>query len=115
MLFPSSFERCASSCPHLGPKAEHAEPGGVALVVADAVEEIEDARVVHVAELAVDVSAAEDGDDARRGVLGGLRDAERAIDGAGERRGDTDEVGALALDRRAGEVVDAAVDLGGAA
>lgn len=88
------------------------EEGAFAVVEGDEVEIVEDAGVAEFAQFGVDVAAAEDGCDL--GVCGadGLGDLESAEDVAGERDGDTDDLGLVLVQQVEGEFVDGVSDEG---
>ncbi len=56
------------------------------------IEVVEYARLVHGAQLGIAITAAQYRDDGRVGLLDGLRDAKRAVNVAGKRRGDEHQV-----------------------
>ncbi len=89
---------------------EQAQERALAVVERHVVEAVEHPRLSEIAQLGVDVAAAQDRARRRPRALDRAGEAERAVDVAGERRADPDDVGAVARAElradRVGELVD---------
>ncbi len=89
---------------------EQREHRRLAVVERHVVDVVEHARIGELAQLGVDVAAAEDQPGRRRDRLRGARDPERAVEVARERRGQADHVGAVLRDELGGQLVEHRVD-----
>ena len=81
-----------------------------AIVERHVVEVVEHAGLVQLAQLGIDVAAAQYGHDSGVLRLDGLRDPERRVNRAGKRRGHEHHIGAMALDGGPCQVAQCQVD-----